>query len=362
MTELESLVALNILTEIGSRKISSLLEYFDKPQNIFGAGEKELIAAGLSPENARAIKSFDFKRIDLEFSLARKAGISFIALGKEGYPENLKEIPGAPIVLYVKGSLLPADKKAIAVVGSRKASFYGLSNAAEFGFKLASLGFTVISGLARGVDTQSHKGALRSGGRTIAVIGSGLNELYPAENKELAEEISRNGCVISEFPLHARPLACNFPRRNRLISGLSQGVLVVEAAQNSGALITAGFALEQGREVFAIPGKIDSPNSSGTNGLIKDGAKMVTALDDILEEFPPALVCAIPDTAQESGVGEDIPLEQKLQSLITDRAIELDELMERTNANLTSVYHALFNLLAQGRVKQLAGKQFVRHS
>jgi len=201
------------------------------------------------------------------------------------YPFLLKQITDPPVVLYIKGRLKEEDKLSIAIVGSRQASFYGLQCSQKFSFELAELGFTIVSGLARGIDTWAHKGALKAGGRTIAVLGSGFSFIYPEENKELVEEIALKGAVISEFSCNTQPFSFNFPRRNRIISGLSLGVLVVEAAKKSGALITANFALEQNRQVFCVPGRQDSFTSWGTNTLIKEGAKLVLDIQDILEEL-----------------------------------------------------------------------------
>lgn len=216
-----------------------------------------------------------------------------LSLLDKDYPANLKYIYDPPSILYIKGNILPEDTIAVAVVGSRRATYYGLKNAENLGFQLAAGGITIISGLARGVDSAAHRGALKARGRTIAVLGSGLNKIYPRENEELVEEIAQNGAVISEFALDTPPLRQNFPRRNRIISGLSLGVVVVEAAKRSGALITANFALEQGREVFALPGKIDSFTSKGTHDLIKQGAKLVESIEDIIEELEPLKACQI---------------------------------------------------------------------
>ncbi len=218
-------------------------------------------------------------------ALIKKLNLNVLTRQDDEYPQNLKNILYPPIVLYVKGRLKPQDCNSIAIVGSRLASFYGLSCAEKLAGELANYGLTVVSGMARGIDTASHRGALKQNGRTIAVIGSGFNRIYPPENKGLCEEIAGSGAVISEFPIDTPPEKENFPRRNRIISGLSLGVVVVEAARNSGALITADFALEQGREVFALPGKVDSSTSFGTNELIKQGAKLVSCVDDIIEEF-----------------------------------------------------------------------------
>ncbi|MCQ9208506.1 MAG: DNA-processing protein DprA [Omnitrophica bacterium] len=203
------------------------------------------------------------------------------------YPANLKHIYDPPATVYLKGELILEDNIAIAIVGSRRATPYGLKNAKSLAFELAARGITVVSGLARGIDSAAHRGALEAKGRTIAVLGSGLNVIYPHENERLAEEIAKSGAVISEFQQDVGPQRYHFPRRNRIISGLSLGVVVVEAAQKSGALITANCALEQGREVFALPGKIDSWTSRGTHDLIKQGAKLVESIEDIIEELEP---------------------------------------------------------------------------
>jgi DNA processing protein len=252
-------------------------------------------------------------------------------------------------------------------VGSRRASFYGLTNAETFAKELAARGFTIVSGMARGIDTCSHRGALKSGGRTIAVIGSGFNNIYPGENRELAEEISQNGAVISELPVDSRPLKQNFPRRNRVISGLSLGVLVVEAAKNSGALITSDFALEQGRDVFALPGKIDNPGSFGTNGLIKQGAKLVTCPEDIIEELPdfcrkremPLLKAS---TAPQKNKNESLSeKEALLYNMLSERCLSMDDIIEKTDAPVAELSDALLRLQIKRLIKQLPGRQFTRN-
>lgn len=290
MNRLEAFIALNLISDIGSVRLAKLLEFFGKPQDIFKASHDKLVKIeGIGEKIAGQIRSFKKEAMDRELALIKKQGIDILTLEGPGYPQNLKNIPGKPIVLYVKGELKQEDNFSIAVVGSRRASFYGLSCAQKFAADLSAEGLTIVSGMARGIDTYAHRGALAKKGRTIAVIGSGFNHIYPPENNELAEEIFKNGAVVSEFPMDMRPLAQNFPRRNRIISGLSLGVLVVEAAQNSGALITADFALEQGRDVFALPGKIDSRTSWGANELIKDGAKLVSTAGDIMEELNPGV-------------------------------------------------------------------------
>jgi DNA processing protein len=249
MTDFEALVSLNMVSDIGSIRLKKLLEYFGRPENILKASAERLTAvSGIGEKIARNIVSFKNKDLDRELKSAEKLGLRILTPDDAAYPENLRNITDPPIVLYVKGELKEQDKLSLAIVGSRRASFYGLSSAEKFAAALSACGFTVVSGMARGVDSYAHKGALKAGGRTIAVMGSGFRHIYPPENKKLAEEIAQKGAVVSEFPVDMKPLRENFPRRNRVISGLTLGTLVAEAAINSGALITADFALEQGRE------------------------------------------------------------------------------------------------------------------
>src|SRR3990167_9491581 len=208
-----------------------------------------------------------------------------IIIDDKEYPKNLRNIYNPPKVLYVKGTLLEQDEVAVALVGSRRASMYGLETCEKLAYELAVRGVTVVSGMAKGIDTAAHKGALKAKGRTIAVMGSGHNVIYPPENKKLYEEVAKTGAVVTEYEDDIEPLPGNFPQRNRIISGLSLGVVVVEAAKNSGALITANLAAEQGRTVFAVPGKVSSLTSAGTNELIKDGARLIQSVDDIMEEL-----------------------------------------------------------------------------
>ena len=248
MNNFEAIVSLNLIPQIGSVRLECLLNSFQKPSEIFKASRKDLVAA-VGEHLGESVISFDIRRLENDLALAKKLGLKIITLFDQDYPQALQEIPGRPIVLYVLGDINAQDNLAIGIVGSRRASLYGLSSAERFAGELSVRGITIVSGMARGVDTYAHRGALRAKGRTIAVMGSGFNHIYPAENVDLAKEISASGAVISEFPVDTKPLAQNFPRRNRLISGLSLGVLITEAAKNSGALITADFALEQGREV-----------------------------------------------------------------------------------------------------------------
>ena len=365
MTRLKALIGLNMFCDIGSARLKKLLNYFGKPENILKAPcEKLMGVSGIGKEIARKVTSLKEKDIDEDIDLAKKYNLKIITIDDEEYPENLKQIYDPPIVLYVKGELTGQDKLSVAIVGSRRASFYGLSCAEKFASDLSERNFTIVSGLARGIDTSAHKGALKQGGRTIAVIGSGFRHLYPQENKELAEEISRCGAVISEFPINAKPLSQNFPRRNRVISGLSLGVLVVEAARNSGALITADCALEQGREVFALPGKIDSGNSFGTNGLIKQGAKLVSCADDIIEEFNIPIATnpnkrEVKDTSLESSIclsGN----ESLLYNLISDQPVLLDEIAQNTSIGIPEISRILLKLEIHKLIRQLPGKQFIK--
>lgn len=366
MNDFESLVVLNMIPALGSISIKQLLCAFDRPRDIFHASSGALLSVeGITPKKVAAIKSaqqhFDCAA---EVRLARDNKIEIITMLDARYPEHLKNIYDPPAVLYVKGALLAQDYNGVAVVGSRRPSFYGLSSAQRLSAALASRGLTVISGLARGIDTASHQGALGAGGRTIAVLGSGLLRLYPQENDRLADDISRHGALISEYSLKTPPLARNFPRRNRIISGLSLGVVVVEAAQNSGALITADVALEQSREVFAIPGKMDSATSLGCHRLIKEGAKLVCGVDDIIDEIKIKLrtstaVLQAEVPAPQPAAAFDRHSE-RVYALLSGAPLHFDEIIERTKMNIQECSGALTRLQLQHLIKELPGKNFVR--
>ena len=362
MKDSEVIIGLN-LYGIGTQTLRELLKVFIRPLDIIGAGRSGLREVkGLSPQQLETILSIEQSEIDRELSYIDKHGLRVITILDHDYPANLKEIYDPPILIYVQGELRKEDKLSIAIVGSRQASFYGLENAERFGFQLASLGITVVSGMAMGIDTRAHLGALKAQQRTIAVMGSGFNHIYPAVNKELSQMISQNGAVISEFPCNTEPLKFNFPRRNRIISGLALGVLVVEAARNSGALITADFALEQGREVFSLPGKINAFNSFGTNQLIKEGAKLVTGIEDILEELN-FRFNTCPAMAPLDSNQVDYRLsqsEKKLYDLINPYPLALDTILEKSNFDFSSVLVDLLNLELKGLVRQLPGRQFTR--
>ena len=281
------LILLNMVEGIGSIRLKVLLEEFKTPENIVKARFSDLIKVkGISKNIAENIISCESTyNIDKELELIKAQGVEVLTIFDKGYPKILKEIYDPPIVLYVKGTLSDKDDLSLGVVGSRNCSQYGIKATKELVASLKDYEITIVSGLARGIDSVAHKAALENKLRTIAVLGSGLGCIYPLENAKLANDITLSGAVISEFPMRTKPLKHNFPRRNRIISGLSKGVVVIEAAQRSGALITVDFALEQGRDVFAMPGPVDSESSYGTNRLIKQGAKLIDSAKDILPEL-----------------------------------------------------------------------------
>lgn len=383
MNNTDALLVLNAVRGLGNRGIRKLLDRYGSASHILSLHEPDLLANPIvSPKVIRNILNFPGdKFLETEYNLMAKRGVKVVSWMDHDYPELLCETPDAPVVLYVKGKLPSQDSLFMAIVGSRKASFYGQSISEKFAVRLAELGFTVVSGMARGIDTAAHKGTLKAGGKTVAVLGCGLSNIYPLENMDLMEEISGEGAVISEFPMKTLPLAHNFPRRNRIISGLSLGVIVVEAAQRSGALITADFALEQGREVFAVPGKIDQPSSGGVNNLIKQGAKLVMCVEDILEDIEPHVLaylesrkecsleprvsCISEDKSRLSCEKDD---EERLNKLsneerlvldhITDRPVHIDELTNCCEATVP-VMSVLLQLELKHLIKQLPGKQFI---
>src|SRR5579875_1005988 len=298
-------LALRRVRGIGPRIARLLLEKFESPEKIFAADERELVAAGLPRPVSRRIREFnDFEALERELCELPRIGARLIRWSDADYPVNLREIADPPPALFVQGELVAGEKEFVAVVGARAASEAGRRMARRLGLELAAKGFIVVSGLARGIDSEAHQGALDAGGRTIAVLGCGIDVVYPAENRSLAEAIvSGGGALISELPVGTPPIAENFPSRNRILSGLSLGVVVVEAAERSGSLITARTALEQNRQVFAVPGSPMSGRSRGSNRLLKDGARLVECVEDVIEELAPQLVGLEPSTHQSDSVG-----------------------------------------------------------
>lgn len=288
LTGRERLILLNLIPDIDALRLQRLVEAFGSLGQLWRASAQDLQQVeGIGPGLARRIAAGcrDDARLERELSLAQRHQVRIITVEDPEYPPLLQAIHDPPLALYVRGELTVADGVAVAVVGARRASLYGTQCAERLAYDLALRGVTVISGLARGIDSAAHRGALRAGGRTLAVLGSGLARLYPPEHESLAQQITQHGALISEYPMETPPVPHNFPRRNRVISGLSRGVVIVEAAQRSGALITADCALEQGRDVFAVPGPMSSVTSQGTHQLLKEGARLVTSVEDILEEL-----------------------------------------------------------------------------
>ncbi len=297
--------------------------------------------------------------------------IRTITIDDAEYPLLLKNIHKPPKQLYVNGRLLETDEVAVALVGSRRASLYGIEMSEKFGYELALRGVTVVSGMAIGVDTAAHRGALKAKGRTIAVMGSGHGHIYPSQNKKIYEEIARTGAVITEFDDDMKPEPYNFPQRNRIISGLSLGIVVIEAAKDSGALITASLAAEQGREVFALPGKISSGTSSGANALIKDGATLVQSVDDILEELHLHEIKTI--TPGEEDAKNNIARmtrayiynsltaeERKIYKAISDEPVYIDDVVAKAGIGQADAFRILLSLQLKKLIMEVPGKQYVR--
>jgi DNA processing protein len=352
------LIALCSIPDIGPVTVRRLVSVFGSAEAVFKSGVKELTGVeGVGKKRAEAIKNFSgFSGIERNLKKLKNQGVKVIALDSDRYPEMLRNIQDPPLVIYMKGDMTPEDKYAIAIVGSRKPTPYGISVTETMASELASMGFTIVSGLARGIDTAAHKGGVRCGGRSIAVLGSGIDVPYPPENKGLMERISKAGCVLSEFAPGTPPNKENFPRRNRIISGLSLGVLVVEAAAESGALITARYALEQGREVFSIPGNINSKVSSGTNELIKQGAKPVVKAEDIVEELAPLLRGFIKSKEKvKISVSDE---EKALCKIMTGEPKHIDDISRESGMPVSKALAVLLGLELKGIVKQLEGKRF----
>lgn len=368
-------LALLLTPGLGPTRVRHLVERFGSAAAVLQASLTELEATGILASSAQSLgtgKSAELARNEL--ARAAELGVKIVSLEDAVYPQQLRQIYDPPPVLYVRGEVSAISQPGIAVVGTRHPTPYGTGMAERLSCDLAAHGLVIISGMARGVDTAGHRGAIAAKGKTVAVFGTGIDVIYPKENTRLSEQIlALGGTLISEFPIGTFPAPQNFPIRNRIISGMSVGVLVVEAAEYSGTRITARCALEQNREVFAVPGNVTNKNSWGPNTLIKQGAKLVATWEDVWEELPNQVRLALtpatpaesqaPGTASLFGEAELAPHEKKIFALLkADEATHIDEIVERLEPEVSSseIFVALFELELAGKVKQLPGKNFVR--
>ena len=363
MNDRECCVFLNLLS-IGYRTVQKLKKEFGSLSEAVKADRESLLRiSGIRQKSVEAIlEKRELPIVSKEIELAKKSGCTILTIEDDEYPRPLKEIATPPLVLYIKGTLTEADANAIAIIGTRKPTQYGKGMAFQIGYDLAQRGVTVVSGLAKGLDTQAHRGALKAGGRTLAILGSGLLRMYPKENEKLARSITEQGAVISEFPLETNPFRSNFPIRNRIISGLSQGTIVVEAAAKSGSLITAGFAIDQGRTVFAVPGNIDQPTSSGTNHLINQGAVLYESVETVFRElFSLSHTMSQTNDTKVDKPAEKINVsaeEKKVLALLEHRPLHMDELTETSNLSAPHLSVLLLTLEMKQLVTQLPGKYY----
>lgn len=365
MKDLLPWFALKHTPGIGNYSFKRLLDRFGSPEHVFAASPEELIRIdGISSRIAAAVKVrdiSDFVKRDLD--IAAQRNVKIVIMTDANYPSLLLQLPDPPPIIYVYGSL-DGDMNSIAVVGSRSATDYGISTANKLSKELALRQLGIVSGMAKGIDTAAHKGALAAGGKTIAVLGSGLSRIYPAENEKLFHKISENGAVISEFPMMMRPDARNFPLRNRIICGMSLGTVVVEAAERSGALITARLAAEQGKEVFAVPGSIRSKTSRGAHSLLKQGAKLVENADDVIEELPHFLM----ENINRKNTGKrDVakvacslePDEELVFTALESYPMHIDSIVRKTGMDAGKLSGILLQLELKGVVHQSPGKYFL---
>lgn len=364
MTSREAYISLNRIEGIGPVRVRALCDALGSPEAVLSAPASALSAArGVGPKVAEAIVSqrggLDASR---EEAAAAKFGARLITPVDAEYPAPLKNLYDPPLCLYVRGTLEKKDDQALAIVGTRRASHYGSAQADRLAYQVAKAGFTVVSGLARGIDTVAHQAALKAGGRTLAVLGGAIDKLYPPENRELAEEITGNGALISEFPLGREPDRTTFPYRNRIVSGLSKGVLVVEAGLDSGAMNTAEQALEQGRSVMAVPGRVDMEGAQGTHRLIQNGARLVQDLSDILKEFeflfPPveqARLLRQQDARQRLTLA---PAEEAVvRALWTEPELDFDVLIRRTGLSSARLMTLSMQLEMKRVLRRLPGRR-----
>ncbi|MFQ6066952.1 MAG: DNA-processing protein DprA [bacterium] len=362
MSSYRDWILLSKLPHLGPRRCRQLVDHFGNPDKVLSASSQALSRIpGLKEKAVTSITHQAHKiKIDQDLKLIEELGIEVISFKDPRYPANLKTIFDPPFLLYLRGRLEKEDADALALVGTRRATVYGKLTARRLARDLAREGVTVVSGMARGIDTEAHRGALEAGGRTIAVLGCGVDTVYPPENRGLMEEIIKKGAVVSEFSLGEEPDAPHFPQRNRIISGLSKGVLVVEAPLKSGALITANFALDQGRDVFAVPGNINNPNSHGTNLLIKEGAKLVESVEDVLEELN---FSELVQLKKERIKTENLSLsseEAEIFNLLKEEPSHIDLLVKLSRFPASKVGELLMRLQIKSLVRELPGKLFCR--
>ncbi len=368
--QLNAWLTLQAVEGVGDRTILKLIQQWGSPAAVLAVSQTDLIRTGCSAELADRIKQepepTSRRQIERQISIAERRKIQVLNICDHDYPERLKTIPDPPPLLYVSGTLAKADEVAVAIVGGRRATACGLLITEEIARDLAGYGITVLSGLARGIDAAAHRGALAGKGRTIAVLGCGIDRTYPPEHAALRRTIEDHGAVISELPIGAPPQSHHFPRRNRILSGMSMGVLVTEAALKSGSLITAKLALEQGRDVFAVPGSVKEDACRGSNGLIKEGAKLVEGAQDILDEITPQL-----DARMRAGLSirsaslssDPIPLgaeEALIYHALSYEPQSVDTVIASTRLTPARVTSTLLALELNGRVRQLPGQQYIR--
>ena len=351
MNERKYWLGFSLVPGIGPKRLLLLAQAFGDLHSAWAASEAHLRAAGLDSESTtNLLRTRTQVDLDGEMAKVERAGAALLTPEDANYPSLLKNLPDPPLALYLRGTILPQDDLALAMVGTRKATGYGRDAAAFFARQLAQQGVTIVSGLAHGIDSAAHRSALEAGGRTIAVLGCGIDRVYPPDHAELARQITQQGALISEFPVGSKPEARHFPRRNRIISGLSLGVLVVEAPEKSGAMITADLAAEQGRDVFAVPGTIFNAASTGTNRLIQDGAKLVMTVEDILDELNIAQrkVEARTLTRQIAPTGKEEPA---LLRFLSAQPLPVDELVRQSGLSTAEVLSTLTVLELQGYIE-----------
>lgn len=362
--DLVNWVAVNLVLADDLKGAEKIRCHFPSPADALGSNRENLISAGITIQKASVLLSQ--KNLDRAahcVERCRQKGYTVLTLEDQRYPEYLRETFDPPLVLYCAGDVEVLKGPAVSIVGARKPTTYGRAVADKLAGDLAGSGLIVVSGLARGIDSTAHWGAVKEG-RTVAVLGSGLDNIYPRENRRLSEKIASEGAVVSEFPLRARPLGFHFPQRNRIICGLSLATIVVEATRRSGSLITARLALEQNREVMAVPGNITSDLSRGTNWLIKNGAKVVENWEDVAEELPFAIRSALVSPAVKKKERDVFELGERAKEvyghLFPDRAIHIDELLESTGLSVSEALSVLLDLEIEGLIVQLPGKYFQR--